>query len=327
MREVVVSVFPRLHLGLLSMHAGAPRMNGGIGFAVDGPQATIEVKPASGVEVADVRTSPMAPAELEQLRRALDDLSEHFQLSEGAAMRIDGAMQTHVGMGSATAIRLGALEALALVNGRTIARDALVAASGRGGTSGIGVNSYFDGGLVCDLGRTSDGSHFAPSSQTRTASLPLALPSVRMPAWPVLLCIPRAIRPKTQEEEIAFFARTAPLPAAASFETGYIALFNIYAAAVESDFAAFCHGVEHMQHTAWKRAERAEYGSALGLISARLRDAGAQCVGMSSLGPMLFCLAEPPRLADIAETARDLDCDVHYVHPANHGREVRVTYA
>lgn len=309
------------------MHASAPRMNGGIGFAVDSPNAIIGARSRSAIEVADMRPSPMAASELKQLRDALETFAEYLQLSKGAAIRIDGAMQTHVGMGSATAIRLGSLEALAMVNGRTVPRDTLRTASGRGGTSGIGVNSYFDGGLVCDLGRASDGNQFAPSSQLRAAAPPLALRSVNMPDWPMLLCIPRAIRPKTQDEEIAFFARTAPLPAAASFETSYIALFEIYAAAVESDFAAFCLGVENMQRTAWKQAERAEYGNALALISARLRDAGAQCVGMSSLGPMLFCFADPSRLPDIAATARGLDCNVHHVQPANHGREARYTDA
>ncbi len=305
------------------MHSGAPRMNGGIGFAVDGPKAIIKAKPASAIEVVDMRPSPMTKSELEQLHSALEAFSKRLQLSHGGTIRIDGAMQTHVGMGSATALRLGTLEALAMVNDRTVARDALVAASRRGGTSGIGVNAYFDGGLICDLGRASDGSDFAPSSQAGGAAAPLALASVKMADWPMLLCIPRAIQSKTQEEEGAFFRRTAPLPAAASFETSYVALFEIYAAAAEGDYAAFCHGVDHMQETAWKQAERAEYGSALGSISTQLRESGARCVGMSSLGPMLFCLADRPCVAEIAAVARSLNCEVHHVRPANHGREVR----
>ncbi len=322
-----MKVLPRLHLGLLSMHAGAPRMNGGIGFAVDGPNAEIKAKLASSIEVLDLRHSPMTDAELGQLQHALTTLSERLEFCNGATIEISGAVRTHVGMGSATAIRLGALEALALVNNHAIARDMLVTISGRGGTSGIGVNSYFDGGLICDFGRAGDGSSFTPSSQARTALAPLALPSVQMPHWPLLLCIPRAIRPKTQEEEAAFFARTAPLPAAASFEASYIALFEIYAATIERDFDAFCHGVNHMQTTAWKHAERAEYGRALNLISEGLQDAGARCVGMSSLGPMLFCFADPSRLNDIAEAARNLNCEVHRVQPANRGREVQITHA
>ena len=301
-------------------------MNGGIGFAINEPCATIEANPASHISIDDLRTSPMSVPELQQLRSALDAFSDDLQIKKGAAISISGAMQTHVGMGSSTAIRLGALEALALVNGRSVARNALVSASGRGGTSGIGINSYFDGGLVCDLGRRRYGSSFSPSSQTK-APVPLALPSVEMPDWPILLCIPRAIRPKTQEEEIAFFARTTPLPAAASFEASYIALFELYAMAAEADFAAFCHGIERMQQTAWKHAERAEYGDGLAFISTHLRDAGAECVGMSSLGPMLFCLAELPCLSGLADVARDLDCEVHLVRPVNRGRAVSLSNA
>ena len=114
-----------------------------------------------------------------------------------------------------------------------------MASSGRGGTSGIGVNSYFDGGLICDLGRKG-GGRFAPSSQAGTAPTALALPSVRMPDWPILLCLPKSLQPKTQAEEIDFFARTAPIPAPASYETSYVGLFELYAAAAEIDFAAFC---------------------------------------------------------------------------------------
>lgn len=322
MREVRVTVKPRVHLGLLSMHRGAPRMNGGVGFAIEGPQAEIIMREAVEFAICDARPHPMAHNELNQLGERL----KHFALSHGlscrAAIRIGGSMRTHVGMGSATGIRLGATEALALLNQTELSRDRLVAASGRGGTSGIGINTYFSGGLVFDLGRTNDGSPYAPSSQVSPTQPPLALPIVEMPSWPTLLCVPRAIAPKTQQEEIAFFERTTPLPPAASFEASYIALFELYAAAIERDYHAFCRGVTRMQQTAWKRGERDEYGEALRLLAAKLLDAGADCVGMSSLGPMLFCLAAPARLASIEEHAVELDCDVYSTLPTNAGRSV-----
>ena len=327
MRKIAITVSPRLHLGLLSMHASAPRLNGGIGFAVDGPKAIVEAIPAARLRIDDARAAPMAAAELDQLCQALDNFAAQLRLETTVAIRIDGAMRTHVGMGSATGIRLAALEALALANDRSVECGVLVEASGRGGTSGIGVNSYFEGGMVCDLGRASDGGGFAPSSRIQGAATPLALPSVYLPAWPIVLCVPRAIATKSQEQEAAFFARTAPLPPVASFEASYVALFEIYAAAAEGNFTGFCAGIESMQRCAWKRAERAEYGPSLGLISTRLHEAGARCVGMSSLGPMLFCLADPSRIAHIGEAAEKMNCEVHHVQPANTGREVHLANA
>jgi beta-ribofuranosylaminobenzene 5'-phosphate synthase len=322
--SIRVRVLPRVHFGLLSMHEGAPRVNGGVGFAVDGPRAQIDVTEAAQLSIHDNRPFPMVPAELAQLAKSFELFARTHQLRRCADIRISGGMLTHVGMGSATAIRLGATEALALLNGIPLARDALVAASGRGGTSGIGVNSYFDGGLICDLGRRNDGKPFAPSSQICGTQPPLALPTVPMPVWPLLLCVPRAVAPKTQQEEIAFFERAVPLPASASFEASYIALFEIYAAAAERDYIAFCRGVERIQQTTWKRAERAEYGSALATLDAALLEAGADCVGMSSLGPMLFCFADPARIIAISDAARAIGCEVYRTTPANRGRQVRL---
>ena len=95
-----------------------------------------------------------------------------------------------------------------------------------------------------------------PSSQAFATQPPLGLPAIPMPDWPMLLCIPRALAPKTQQEEIDFFERVTPLPASASFEASYVALFEIYATVAERDYGAFCRGVDRMQQSAWKRAER-----------------------------------------------------------------------
>jgi beta-ribofuranosylaminobenzene 5'-phosphate synthase len=304
------------------MHAGAPRMNGGIGFAVDGPHALVVAKGASTVTVEDHRRWPMGTVELDQLRAAIAIFANRLGVLGGATIRIEGEMRTHVGMGSATAIRLAALEAFALANGKDTDRAELVESSGRGGTSGVGVNTYFDGGLICDLGRKGN-DHFAPSSQAEPAPPALALPSIRMPDWPILLCLPKSVQPKTQAEEIDFFARTTPIPGPASYEASYVALFELYAAAAEGEFAAFCRGVERMQLSAWKLAERAEYGDPLATISKGLLDAGARCVGMSSLGPLLFCLANAGDVARLSQVGQRLDCAVREVRPINRGRVLR----
>ncbi|WP_196814126.1 beta-ribofuranosylaminobenzene 5'-phosphate synthase family protein [Mesorhizobium sp. L2C085B000] len=322
MCEVRVDARPRLHLGLLSLHEGAFRKNGGIGFAIEGPVAEIEICESSRLVIRDDRPLPMATSEQDILGEILEQFALDHGMARRGAIHISGGMRTHVGMGSATAIRLGAMEALALLNQTHISTERLIAASGRGGTSGIGINTYFNGGLVCDLGRPSDGGPYMPSSRTMPTRLPLALPIVQMPPWPILLCVPRSIVPKTQQEEIAFFERTTPLPATASFEAAYIALFEIYAAVAERNYHAFCRGVTLMQETAWKRAERAEYGKTLHVLSMKLLDAGADCVGMSSLGPMLFCFADPSRITAIAERAEALGCDVYRTSPANAGRSV-----
>lgn len=322
MREVRIDARPRIHLGLLSLHEQAPRKNGGIGFALEGPVVEVTLRESSNLTIDDARSTPMTAGELLSLMEILERFMYAHGLSKRGLIRISGGMRTHVGMGSATAIRLAATEALALLNERTITAADLIDASGRGGTSGIGVNAYFTGGLVCDLGRPNDGTPHMPSSRMAPVRPPLALPTVPMPSWPMLLCLPRLIKSKTQQEEVAFFQSTTPLPAAASFEAAYVALFDIYAAVSECNYKAFCRGVAKIQKTAWKQAERAEYGGPLRFLAKALLDAGADCVGMSSLGPMLFCFADADHLAAIATCADTLDCDMHFTSPVNVGRHI-----
>lgn len=269
----------------------------------------------------------MTPVEIDQLGSLLRAFCSDRGLERMVQIDIGGDIRTHIGMGSGTLLRLAAIEGVALINGLHLTKAEIVFASKRGGTSGIGINSYFEGGLICDLGRPNDGDDFSPSSAVQPDRLPLALPTVTLPEWPMLLCIPRQISSKTQNEEIEFFRRTTPLSDTASFEASYLAVFGIYAAAAEGDYPAFCRSVNDIQHTAWKKAERSEYGEALAEICEALRVGGADSVGMSSLGPMIFCFAPLAKLSGLEHIAAHYHCDTIRTAPVSRGRQVSVNHA
>jgi beta-ribofuranosylaminobenzene 5'-phosphate synthase len=326
-RSIRIVAPPRIHLCLISMHEGAPRINGGIGFAIDGPEARVDIAPSNDLQLNDTRPSPMPASEVDQFGSLLKAFCSERKMDRMAQIDIAGDIRTHFGMGSGTSLRLAAIEGLALLNGLRLTRTEIISASKRGGTSGVGINSYFGGGLICDLGRPSNGGDFSPSSTARADHPPLALSTITLPEWPILLCVPRRISPKTQSEEIEFFRRTTPLPETASFEASYLALFGVYAASAEGDYPAFCRSVNDIQHTAWKQAERSEYGEPLAAICEALRVGGADCVGMSSLGPMIFCFASHEKLSKLEQIAADYQCDTFRTAPANRGRQVSVDHA
>lgn len=304
------------------MHTNAPRKNGGVGFAISDPAVTIEIKGGHSFSISDDRMFPFSSAEIIELTSIVQAALAQGDISPTASVTITGSMRTHVGMGSGTAIRLAIIEGMYLLKNAAHSRTELVEQSRRGGTSGIGAATYFSGGLVFDLGRLNDTAPIVPSSQAIRGHAPTILPPIEMPDWPLCLCIPKSIRPKTQNEEAEFFARVVPLSAAGSYRASYEALFGIYASVKDQDYAGFCQAVNLMQETEWKQLEWQEYDDSLNVLRDGLLHCGADCVGMSSLGPMLFCFGNSEALSRIIREEVELDCTAYPARPNNHGRRL-----
>jgi beta-ribofuranosylaminobenzene 5'-phosphate synthase len=300
------------------------RVNGGIGFALNHPSLDICCAPSdsSGIQIEDRRAFPLESAQTQQLTALLSGFLKSNGVFAGASFTIKGTVPTHGGFGSSTAIRLACLEGLSLLFDLKTSREALVAASGRGGTSGIGINTYFDGGFVFDIGHPADGTEFSPSSAKSGHSPSVALTQLPMPDWEIGICFPKRVPLKTQLEEQQFFLSHCPLATPDIHEILYHSVYGVTAAAKERDLDRFCEAVRALQHTAWKKGERALYGEPLQEIETAIYDAGAMAVGMSSLGPGLFFLGKNLSSVLPALQEKRPDCEWLLTSPRNSGREV-----
>ena len=321
-KTIKLVIRPRLHLGLISMHKGGIRKNGGIGFSTKNPSGTLIMIKAREFCFEDQRTIPFDSIEIIQLYHFVESVFKKCSFDSHIHVELRGDLRTHAGMGSGTAVRLGILEGLFRINERQISRDVLVRKSERGGTSGIGINTYFSGGLVLDLGVPNNNDEFVPSSLGFRPPIPLNLPRVVMPNWPICLCVPRSIPTKSQKQEIEFFSRAAPIDAMDSYKAAYESIFGIYASAVEGDYRSFCRSISALQETAWKSKEWREYGSEIRELETKLLEFGASAVGLSSLGPLLYCFGGSATLDRIARAEEFLNCNVVKTIPCNSGRQI-----
>ena len=316
-----IKLRPRLHVGLISMHIGGLRKNGGVGFSVSGPCGILEMEKSPRFDFEDLRDNPLVTEEVSKFSMLIDSVVELHGLDSNIHVKLSGDISSHVGMGAGTGIRLAMLEGLFRLNTFDVTRKNLVKLSKRGGTSGVGINTYFTGGLVLDLGIRDDGMGFAPSSKATSRSKPITLPSLPMPDWPLCMCVPKFICPKTQKEEVEFFTRMTQITSHESYEVAYQSLFGIYASVIDRDFKTFCEAVDGIQQHGWKKEEWRNYGTSLYALESQLRNLGATGVGMSSFGPMLYCFADHASLDTIVSLQDSMNCMVTKVMPCNKGRE------
>jgi len=287
-KTLSIRVFPRIHLGLLSMSGEGYRLNGGIGVTISAPEAVVTFRASKAFSLEDQRDKPFKTSELNRIARCLTDGLGRFGVNNiPLSISISGSMPSHCGFGSATSIRLACLEGMFLKLDISVGRKRLVELSGRGGTSGIGINTYFQGGLVLDVGRK--GGNLSPSSALEHAPHePLTLFKVPMPRWRVGTCLTPRAQGISGRLEREFFASNAKLTLRDVERASHIALFGLIPGAIEQDCKTFCKAINDMQRTRWKNAEWALHGVPLQRIKRLLLREGAEAVAMSSLGPCLM---------------------------------------
>lgn len=286
-----IKAFPRIHISLIGMNNDGYRLNGGIGFSIAFPTLDMGFEYSDLIQVIDMREHGFIHDELDRLKNHLVNVMIKKKFNTGLRCVIcDGLVQSHVGFGSNSIIYLSCIEALFIMNKRSYNEQDVIALSGRGGTSGIGINTYFRGGFVFDVGVSSHGQRgLAPSSafMDRIEDKPLLMKSVTLPKWQLGICIP-PLEHKTEEEEKEFFQKNCPINKDAVEKVLYEAVYGITSSLMEDNFDVFCKSIDAIQQTKWKSLEKNLYGNELITAESIIRRAGAQCVGMSSLGPLLY---------------------------------------
>lgn len=290
MPNLILDVPSRLHVSLIDMSLGGYRRHGGIGFAIaEGYRCEATIAPETRVvdcrqaSGANSRQRLILKAKLEALRARLSLRSIEFTICSG--------FDAHGGFGSGTALTLAAIEALHVLNEMPYTEEDIVIASGRGGVSGLGIRTYFSGGLWIDVGIPNDGSSlFLSSDQVQSVNKQsTALMRFAMPDWVVGVCLPLANASTPREVEDRLFANFSGACARDVEYLVYQIFMGLLPAIVESDHLTFAVVLDRIQETYWKAAERSLHSST-SITESYLRASGVSGIGMTSVGPGIFFL-------------------------------------
>lgn len=284
-QAVRVTTGSRLHIALLDVGHTTQRQYGGVGLAIGSPRVVVVAVAAA------VRRVHGLPAEhVRGAERMITALEAEFGIRLPGQLTVTEAPEPHIGLGSKTSVLLSVGRAITALNGLVATPRQLWRASGRGGTSGIGVHSFYRGGLLVDGGHRASGPRsFGPSSAGSPADVPPLLVALPVPpSWRVTLVLPAGRRTFGSAERDVFSA--APVADIEVLRVVAAVYQGLVAAVATDDLAAAGAALELIMSAGFKRLELAHQPPSVRELAVELAAATGRPVGMSSMGPLLYVL-------------------------------------
>jgi beta-ribofuranosylaminobenzene 5'-phosphate synthase len=315
---------PRIHISLADMGHASLRSFGGVGFSLDCEPTVVEFEPCGtieidGAEVLDVR----AQLELSELIERLRAVREKV----GFRANIKSVPRQHIGLGSKTSLALSIVAGANAVNHLGFSNDEMQQLSGRGSASGVGLHTFFQGGLVWDAGhRFVPGIHLSPSSAKLATSVPPLMARVPFPSeWCVALLLPDEPT-MSGEEEAKFFNENAPVTKGDALETMAILYHGVLPAFILKDYEAIGLALQSLHRVGFKMRELQRCSTRAQSCLAALFERGL-AAGVSSVGPLLYVVvprSDRERLDQVRSVSLDLGVPMLSVASGwNAGHELR----
>ena len=294
--QIQITAGARLHFTLLDMHgAFSGRVDGGLGVPIEYPRVKLTMRKSSTSKVTSI-TSLSSNIETEfeqQILAVLSNIQGEFRLG-GVHVAFNECIPPHAGFGSKTQTLLSVAYGYCEMFDIKTTPESLAALIKRGGTSGIGVESFFNGGLIVDCGHKFEnkGNLFTPSSLSSHITRPPLVGRYTFPNWPVLIVTPHQSRQIYGDVERALFEAVCPIPLGDVQQCAHVILMMTIPAVIESNLKVFCESINIFQKLRWKQFEINAQTPIVRETMKHLSDIGLDGIGMSSWGGSVFAFGE-----------------------------------
>ena len=312
---MIIETPSRLHLTLIDLNGAHGRIDGGVGLTIKEPSLHIEVERiAEGIETVFSKGSQKIPGLIDDYSKKIENAAlkviKSMNYSDGFKFKVDAAYPPHSGLGSGTQLSLAVAKLITQINNHDITALQLAKIVGRGGTSGIGVESFNNGGFIIDGGhKNSEKSSFLPSSASKASPPPIIARYDFPEDWKIILTIPNVERGVSGAKEVDAFQNLCPIPLKEVEKISHLILMKLMPAVLESDLDAFGSAVNNIQSTGFKKIENKLQNSLITKTMEYLRNSGAAGVGMSSFGPTIYAVTDNNE-QDVVSAAHDAIKDV-----------------
>ncbi len=306
---MIIETPSRLHMTLIDLNGTIGRIDGGVGLTIEEPKLILEAKPQDKCTQIFFKESQGLSEELmrdyrEKIENTVKKITEFLKIDSGFKFEVKKTYPAHSGLGSGTQLSLAAAKLVLNLHDYDMNASQIAKLVGRGGTSGIGVRAFDDGGFIIDGGHKIDEKpDFLPSSASKASPAPLIARYDFPQEWNVILAIPNVPAGASGKKEVNIFQECCPINLEEVQKLSHLILMKMMPSVVEQDLDSFGSAVNEIQDIGFKKIEVEFQDAIINEIIENMRNAGAAGVGMSSFGPTIYAVTDT-NTKDISKAAQ-----------------------
>ncbi|RBQ24442.1 Beta-ribofuranosylaminobenzene 5'-phosphate synthase [Candidatus Methanobinarius endosymbioticus] len=327
---MIIKTPSRLHMTLIDLNGSYGRADGGIGLTIDKPNFTLHCDLADkGITIEfneKITDEEIKNEAIKKISKAAENVISHFNFEDGFHFTVEEAYPPHSGLGSGTQMSLATAKLICEFNEKNISSIEMGSILGRGGSSGIGMGAFEQGGFVVDGGHDlkDKGWSVLPSS-VNPAKPPQLIGRYDFPEeWELVVGICDADTTVTGMKEDDIFEKYCPVPKREVEQLSHIIFMNLIPFLLEKNIDAVGDCINRIQSLGFKNVEVYRQAQNVRNLIDSMKQFGAYGVGMSSFGPAVYGLVAKKN-KDFYEATKDYLGDngvVFKTKAQNHGHEL-----
>lgn len=327
---MIIETPSRLHMTLIDLNGSYGRADGGIGLTIDKPNFTLHSELSEKCVTIDfnekITDEEIKNEAINKISKTAEKIISHFNFENGFHFTVEKTYPPHSGLGSGTQMSLATAKLICEFNGKETDSIELGSIVGRGGSSGIGMGAFEQGGFVVDGGHDlKDKKGSVLPSSVNPAKPPQLIGRYDFPEeWELVVGMCNADTTVTGMKEDDIFEKYCPVPKREVEQLSHIIFMNLIPFLLEKNIIAVGDSINRIQSLGFKKVEVSRQTQNVKDLMDNMKQFGAYGVGMSSFGPAVYGLIDKKN-KDVFEATEDYIGDngiVFKTKAQNHGYEL-----
>ena len=328
---MIIKTPSRLHLTLIDLNGSIGRIDGGVGLTIEKPGFILQAEPQDDNIDIFFENQNLSQGLMKEYKSKIENsakkMLEFLKNDSGFKFLVKETYPAHSGLGSGTQISLAVGKIILKLCNNDMDAPEIAKIVGRGGTSGIGVRAFDQGGFIIDGGhRIHDKPDFLPSSASKASPAPLITRYDFPDDWNIILAIPNVPAGASGSKEVDIFQRYCPIHLEEVQKLSHMLLMKMMPAVVEADISSFGDSINQIQGIGFKKVELELQHPLINTLIENMRFAGAAGAGMSSFGPTVYAITDinsKEILRAAHDTMKEIGGEVFITKAQNNGAIIK----